>query len=143
MINLGKISAGHAKLLAGIERTVKDELGRAADFADQHVQKSRAFKDRTGRLRRSGRHKVRRNKLTLGWSAPYAGYVEYGTRPHVIKPRRASALRFVAGGRTVFAKKVNHPGTKPRKFGYRATRAAYRVLGQRLSVRLGKLGKSF
>lgn len=58
-------------------------------------------------------------------------YVEEGTRPHVIVPRNASALRFVGGsgrvsqpapnqriatrsGGVVFAKRVNHPGTPPR-----------------------------
>jgi hypothetical protein len=43
-----------------------------------------------------------------------ANYQEYGTRPHVIRPRRAKALRFVVGGRVVFAAKVNHPGNKAR-----------------------------
>lgn len=43
----------------------------------------------------------------------YAEYVSEGTRPHVIKPRRAKALRFTVGGRVVYATKVDHPGTKP------------------------------
>ena len=61
---------------------------------------------------------------------------EEGTRPHIIRPKRAKALRFqkgrympktnpggkfrgpgkVIGGKTVFAKQVHHPGTKPRHF---------------------------
>lgn len=66
------------------------------------------------------------------------GYVDKGTRPHVIRPRRAKALAFVwggpgsyraktrsgflsstAGGPTgslVFRKFVRHPGTKARNF---------------------------
>lgn len=43
----------------------------------------------------------------------YAEYVSGGTRPHVIKPRIAKVLRFTIGGRTVYATKVNHPGTRP------------------------------
>lgn len=49
-------------------------------------------------------------------TAPYAGFVHDGTRPHVIVPRNASVLRFVpkGGGGPVFARRVNHPGTSPR-----------------------------
>ncbi|SRR5712691_2067245 len=45
---------------------------------------------------------------------PYGYMQEVGTRPHVILPRKSGGyLRFEVGGRVVFAKKVNHPGTKP------------------------------
>ncbi|MEU5834468.1 hypothetical protein ABZ820_12460 [Streptomyces diacarni] len=47
---------------------------------------------------------------------PAVHYVLNGTRPHVIRPRRAKALRFDAGGRTVFAKVVHHPGTRANNF---------------------------
>lgn len=46
----------------------------------------------------------------------YAAMVHEGTRPHVIRPRQANALRFQVGSRTVFAKSVHHPGTKARPF---------------------------
>jgi len=42
----------------------------------------------------------------------YAQFVSSGTRPHVILPKRGKALRFVIAGRTVFARRVNHPGTR-------------------------------
>lgn len=42
--------------------------------------------------------------------APYAVYVIQGTRPHVITPRNARALAWEAGGHTVFARRVMHPG---------------------------------
>ena len=48
--------------------------------------------------------------------ADYALYVHEGSRPHLIRPRNAKALRFQIGGRTVFAKLVRHPGTKARPF---------------------------
>ena len=62
------------------------------------------------------------------------GYVDKGTRPHVIRPRRARFLRFQTGykaktrprhigsgpggasGPVRFAKVVHHPGTQPREF---------------------------
>ena len=49
-------------------------------------------------------------------NADYALYVHEGTRAHVIRPKNAQALRFNVGGREVFAKRVDHPGTKARPF---------------------------
>jgi hypothetical protein len=61
-------------------------------------------------------------------------WTDQGTRPHIIRPKRAKKLVFKSGfspktkpktiasfpggtfGDTVFAKKVNHPGTEPRLF---------------------------
>ncbi len=75
---------------------------------------------------------------------PYGAYVEYGTKPHKIFPKaahgmigptregqtrratgkgphehivgRGLALRFMVGGRIVFARYVNHPGTQALPF---------------------------
>lgn len=64
------------------------------------------------------------------------GYVDRGTRPHIIRPKRAKFLFFAGGGqfkpktsvgvigssagnrgtRDTFSKGVNHPGNKARKF---------------------------
>jgi hypothetical protein len=44
------------------------------------------------------------------------GYVINGTAPHQIRPRTRQALRFTVGGRIVFAKLVNHPGTQADDF---------------------------
>jgi hypothetical protein len=55
---------------------------------------------------------------------PASLYVLGGTRPHVIRPVRARALRFTVGGRTVYAKVVFHPGTKANNFLAEALRAA-------------------
>lgn len=55
---------------------------------------------------------------------PAALYVLGGTRPHVIRPVRARALRFTVGSQTVYAKVVHHPGSKPNNFLKEALRAA-------------------
>jgi hypothetical protein len=54
----------------------------------------------------------------------YLGYEHDGTQPHVIRPRRRKALRFIAGGQVVFATRVNHPGTRGSHFLSRALAAA-------------------
>ncbi|EMF20424.1 hypothetical protein H114_32814 [Streptomyces gancidicus BKS 13-15] len=53
---------------------------------------------------------------------PAVHYVLRGTRPHLIRPRRARALRFQADGQTVFSQLVRHPGTRPNPFLQRALR---------------------
>lgn len=47
---------------------------------------------------------------------PHTQFVIFGTRPHIIRPRRARALRFTVGGRTVYAKVVHHPGYRGHDF---------------------------
>ncbi|WP_280420641.1 HK97 gp10 family phage protein [Nocardia carnea] len=75
---------------------------------------------RTGELERSLGYRTTRQgsrvRLTVFATAPHAKWVHDGTRPHVILPRRAKALKFQAGGRTVFAARVNHPGTRGTRF---------------------------
>ena len=76
----------------------------------------------TGRLRASIRIESRRlltlrSVYTIGSDVVYAPYVHDGTRPHQIRPRNPDGfLRFRVGGRTVYAKVVNHPGTRARPF---------------------------
>lgn len=55
-----------------------------------------------------------RGVITL--SHPAALYILHGTRPHLIRPVRARALRFTVGGRVVYAKLVHHPGTRANNF---------------------------
>lgn len=60
-------------------------------------------------------------------SAPYAGYMEFGTKPHLIRPRFKKVLAWGGARRltgtlrkgsqaTIFAKEVHHPGTEPRPY---------------------------
>lgn len=53
----------------------------------------------------AGRYRIRLTSPT-----PQSVWTDKGTRPHVIRPRRARALRFTSGGTVVFARRVNHPG---------------------------------
>jgi hypothetical protein len=81
----------------------------------------------TGRLRSSGRIEYSgfftfKPKATIVFDVDYAEAVHNGTRPHIIRPTRAKALRFTIGGRVVYAKVVHHPGTKGKPFLDRALR---------------------
>lgn len=105
--------------LKTIERRVLDVarvgLGTVVKVAYRSILESTLFKDRTGELRGTtdivdtGAFKKR-----LIMRAPHALFINEGTKPHVILPKNVPFLRFVVGGRVVFAKKVNHPGTAKR-----------------------------
>lgn len=85
---------------------------------------------RTGALRRSIGLRITReaNGDTRGEvfaGASYAKFVHDGTRPHRIEPRRpGGVLRFPASGAgargVVFARHVDHPGTRANPFLTRA-----------------------
>lgn len=55
--------------------------------------------------------------IRVGAARSYSLLHHEGTRPHVIRPRNARALRFVnARGDVVFARAVRHPGTRPNRY---------------------------
>lgn len=89
-----------------------------------------------GRLRDSIFARPQSNALTgvtvtFVSSAPYAKYVLRGTPPHIIEARKAKALAWEGGeGHMIFAKRVNHPGTKPNPFPRRALMPAIPRLRQ-------------
>lgn len=82
---------------------------------------------------------------TVEARTPYAAAVEFGSKPHVIEPKRASVLAWpgspknrrlsgrarsgVGKGDMVFAMKVNHPGTKAQPYLIPAAKAALKKLG--------------
>lgn len=93
----------------------------------------------TGRLRASigpavySRTWTLRPQATIEAGVDYAKFVHDGTRPHVIRPVRAQALRFTVGNRVVYAKVVHHPGTRARPFLDRALTEITAGRGYRIS----------
>jgi HK97 gp10 family phage protein len=75
---------------------------------------------KTGKLKGSLRIQVHTDTVIIGPNenqAPYAGYVEFGTKPHVIKPKSVhGVLVFYIGGKKIVTRKVNHPGTQPQPY---------------------------
>lgn len=76
---------------------------------------------------------VSRDGVRVGTNDEIFGYVNLGTKPHIIRPKGAKVLSFMAGGfvpktmprsltasagrpgqSQAFAHEVHHPGTKPR-----------------------------
>ena len=90
---------------------------------------------RTGNLLQSFRFAT--GNLQARWfpTAKYAPFVEFGTAPHIIRPKNKKVLSWVSGGgggyatsrsgrryykstsgMRSFAMEVHHPGTKPKPF---------------------------
>ena len=90
--------------------------GIANDFTNELV---RTCPVDTGYLKNSiNMNQVGRNfVITMPY---YALYVEFGTAPHIIKPKNKQALSWTegngGGGKRFFAKVVKHPGTRPQPF---------------------------
>ena len=94
---------------------------------------------KTGHLQRS----IRPGRLTDDYAVveartPYAAPVEFGTKPHIIRPknkralawpassagRRLSGRRRTNSGRLVFASIVHHPGSKAKPYLIPGAKAA-------------------
>ena len=127
--------------LRAVQRTPKQMLGRLGLRAVR--EQKRLVPRKTGNLGRTIHlGSVTTTSATTVAGARYAAAVEYGTKPHEIRPRRAKALRFPAkgspttlggrvkkGGAFAFAKVVRHPGTKPQPFMVPGAEAAIRTEG--------------
>lgn len=99
---------------------------------------------KTGNLGRSiGLGSLTDTRVDTKAGAGYAAFVEFGTRAHEIRPRRARVLRWPAkgsarlsgaaraGGAVIFARRVHHPGTKAKPFMLPGARRAIEALGLR------------
>lgn len=141
MLNLKALHQAHGKVLHRTDLAIAEEMEVSGGFARTHVRNHpRGYKHRTGKLIQATKHKVIRTRrghvLRIRNTRPYAKALEHGSKPHLIRPKKRSALRFSVGGKLVFAKRVMHPGTKPTRFLFRATQATYRVLGPNLETRI-------
>ena len=101
------------KRLGGLARSISRTYARAV-----YLEAVKLAPRKTGRLRRSIRIKSARSGYEIamgGAEAPYAPYLEFGTRPCIIRARNARALRFELAGEIVYARYVRHPGLKPHR----------------------------
>ncbi|MDQ1018975.1 hypothetical protein [Streptomyces afghaniensis] len=95
--------ARKTKRVADIARN--EAPGRMGQFVDWHIEEGP-----------SGLQGV------ITCDHPAARFVLDGTRPHIIRPRHAKALRFEVDGGVVYSAIVRHPGTRANNFLRRALR---------------------
>jgi hypothetical protein len=147
VINLPKIQQAHKRFKQEHAATVQRELEAAGQVGEDHPRQFATFKHRTGALANATKAKVVRTSgghlVRILNPKKYAAAIDSGARPHRIEARRARFLRFVAGGKVIYRRAVNHPGNKPYKFLYRARNAAYRVAGPNLEAGMARIAKKF
>ena len=120
-LNPGAVRAEMNRLARRDAERVAQQVQDRAELLSRSLVQVRSGAYSRGWFKESG-ISFRGPTVVVGNTAPHALYIEQGTRPHVILPRRARALRFEINGRVVYARRVNHPGTKPYHVLARATR---------------------
>jgi hypothetical protein len=111
--------------LHAIPKKAPARIGRA--WAQETARAARPMVPvRTGALRRS----IRVGRTSAGGATVVANrtafFVDRGTRPHDITPKRKKGLVFQGKKGTIFARKVHHRGTRAKPFRARAARMGLR-----------------
>src|SRR3990167_2007615 len=103
-----------------IKSEAKEFIRRVVDTARKKYLSGpgpQRLQERSGKLKRSLRGNIKdtgKEMSAFVYSATkYARIHEFGgiTSPHVILPKKSAVLSFMANGKRVFTKKVNHPGS--------------------------------
>ena len=139
--NAGK---AHKKVVAAYTKTLRgkmdDVLDAVADATETQTNEATSrVQVKTGNTRASIGDRFEDEGLTgITYVTSIVGvYLEFGTRAHIIRAKKAKALHFFTGGKEVFAKYVNHPGTKPYPF----LRPAFKVASTQLMRDIDRIMK--
>jgi hypothetical protein len=123
------------------ERARQKAVKATAQRLFEHARRMAMRHNKTGRLVRSLYLRETDGTWRVGHDlrvAKYAKWVHDGSRPHVILPKRGKALRWMSGGKAIFAKKVNHPGYKGDPYLRDAARNAPRWFHENVRLYLTK-----
>jgi hypothetical protein len=98
--DVGRFLAGRARLIVvGAKR----QVGKKTRRLQQSIH-SRQSRTAYGQM------------VWIGSEVKYALAHHEGTKPHIIKPDKAKALRFTAGTRVIYSRAVRHPGTRANRY---------------------------
>jgi hypothetical protein len=149
MFDVAALRAAHDRVIRETQQLAWRSLDKAGDAAKRHVRDKPGFVHRSGatlhatkaravRLKRGGR-------LIVSNSDRKAKWLNDGTRPHVIRPKRKKALRFFWRkiDRVVYFRQVNHPGTRAYRFLYLAASHAGDRLGVMLRGGMRRIARGF
>lgn len=104
--------------VTAIKQTFKPAGRKWADRTADLIKPS--VPTRSGKGRRSVRRRNASMTRATVSAIYYVAILDKGAKAHTIVPRRAPALVFEAGGRTVFSKKVHKPAQRGLRFAERA-----------------------
>lgn len=123
------IDAGSAiSALERVKESAADGIKETLDISLRDVQerarREHRWISRTGQAERE--IKTRSEMAGAEFSGavytalPHGVFLHTGTKAHTIVPRKKQALRFVANGNFVFARRVRHPGIRADPYIYDA-----------------------
>jgi len=146
-IRLSELERGHERFLGAHSRMLTESLSAAGVEAQREVMANPGFNPGTGALQRATETRIIRTAsgrvLRVQNRKAYAAAIDQGAKPHVIVPRRGKFLRFIgSNGRTVFARRVKHPGNKPYRFLSNAATTAGRFLRSELERGMRRVAAS-
>lgn len=143
--------AMRAALLTGLKEVAKD--------VDEDFAKTYSTWKRKPEFETEVELNSRRGRFAVMTEDEIYRYVDEGTKPHIIRPKRASRLYFQAGysakttprvigakqggasGPEVYAKAVQHPGTKAREFAKTLAKKYKRTFGKSMQKAMDKAAK--
>lgn len=135
MSSVSGADAARAELLR-IATLHTKALAAAAVDVENLVEIGAARHNKSGALVRS----IVRQKDPEAWMighsmhAPHALFVNFGTRPHDIKPKRKKALQWGGPGGFAYAKVVHHPGYRGDRYIEDAAQKAPQLFAARLAA---------
>lgn len=126
VVGIETVKAELLQLPQTLERSVIRQMAQAAfevsyRGADSHTK--------TGKLAMSLFNRAIPKGREVGHDptvAPHALFVQFGTRPHKIRPKNKKALRWAGPNGFTFAREVNHPGYRGDPYLNRAADDAIR-----------------
>jgi HK97 gp10 family phage protein len=129
-----------------VTKGIVDAVGNAVKEGADYAKRVHVYQDRTGDLTRSIHGEIQTAGIDhvegqIKSDASYASYVEDGTQAHVIEPKRAKALAWEGSDGPRFARRVNHPGTRPHPFMGPALQQAERTLVREGEVAVASAAK--
>lgn len=109
MVTTGRVRVRmEGGFFARLYEAIRPTMERVAEDIAEDIRRNASVD--SGELVRS----VRRVGTTITIGTDHWHFVEYGTRPHIIRPRTKKALWWPGARHPV--KKVYHPGTKAQPF---------------------------
>lgn len=152
MVKLDGIKEAHARFTERADRIISAAAEDAGKDALVFASDNTGYRNRTGTLTEANRYQVVRvggkvARVRLYNPRKYAAPIDKGSKRHEIPPRRANGMLVFFWhkiGKWVYTKLVkNHPGNKPYRFLYNATKHAGGQFSSQVERELTALAKKF
>lgn len=125
---------------------IKETLGISLTGVQERARREHRWVSRTGQAERE--IKTRSEMAGAEFSGavytalPHGVFLHTGTKAHAIVPRKKQALRFVANGKFVFARRVRHPGIRANPYIYDAFDAETPAIISRFEALAARLAEA-